>query len=80
MPSFDLFTYFQDYLVLQQSWWVNGKHYGQTSEDWLGLQDAHKAEGLRILQDDAVVRGLPAVEGTKAWYRFVMNAAFSPLY
>lgn len=70
MPSFDLFTYFQDYLVLQQSWWVNGKNYGQTSEDWLVLQDAHRTEGLKILQDDATRRGLPVEEGTKAWYRF----------
>ena len=73
MPSFDLFTYFQDRLVLQQSWWINGKHYGQTSEDWLLLQDAHQAEGMKILQDDAVARGLPALEGTKAWYRSVMD-------
>lgn len=70
MPSFDLFTYFQDYLVLQQSWWINGRNYGQTSEDWVKLQDLHRAEGMKILEEDAVARGLPRSEGTKMWYRF----------
>jgi hypothetical protein len=69
MASFDLLTYFQDYLVLQQSWWVNGRNYGQTSEDWVKLQDLHKSEGMKILEEDAVARGLPRSEGTKMWYR-----------
>lgn len=42
MPSFDLFSYFQSSLTLDRSWWLNGKHYGRTCEDWLLAQDAHK--------------------------------------
>jgi cyclopropane fatty-acyl-phospholipid synthase-like methyltransferase len=41
MPSFDLFTHFQADLTLQKSWWVNGRHYGQTCEDWLIKQDSN---------------------------------------
>ncbi|CAG7846957.1 (S)-coclaurine N-methyltransferase Short=TfCNMT [Serendipita indica DSM 11827] len=84
MPSFDLFTYFQDYLVLRRSWWVNGRNYGQTSEDWVKCQDQHKAEGIKILEEDAVKRGLPREEGRRHWYRFrtffVTVAEFFAMY
>lgn len=62
MPSFDLFTYFQQNLRLQRSWFINGSHYGRTSEAWLKLQDAHKAEGLRALELDAEKKGLSKAE------------------
>lgn len=29
MPSFDLFNHFQKDLILEHSWWINGRHYGQ---------------------------------------------------
>lgn len=32
MPSVDLLLYFQRQLTLQKQWWINGKHYWQTSE------------------------------------------------
>lgn len=32
MPSADLLHFFQKDLVLQQQWWVHGKHYAQTCE------------------------------------------------
>lgn len=76
MPSFDLFTYFQDYLVLKKSWWISGVNYGRTSEDWLRLQDANRDEGMRVLQEDAAARGLPKEEGTKTWYRLVAASMF----
>lgn len=35
MPSADLLHFFQKDLVLQEQWWVNGKHYAQTCEVFL---------------------------------------------
>ena len=39
MPSFDLLHYFQDDLVLINSWQVNGRHYKKTCRAWLSNQD-----------------------------------------
>ena len=63
--------YFQDDLTLIQSWFVNGKHYSRTSEQWLQSQDANAKAGLAELEKDAVAKGLDKEEGRKAFYRFV---------
>jgi cation-transporting ATPase 13A3/4/5 len=44
MPSADLLLYFQSHLKLEEQWWVNGKHYAKTCEDWLAKMNANKHE------------------------------------
>ncbi|KXN90944.1 (S)-coclaurine N-methyltransferase [Leucoagaricus sp. SymC.cos] len=81
MPSHDLFTYFQDNLTLMRSWYISGKHYSKTCEDWLKVQDKNRAAGLKELKDDAAVKGKATEEGRKAFYRFrVFYMACSELF
>ncbi|ERT02342.1 cyclopropane-fatty-acyl-phospholipid synthase [Sporothrix schenckii 1099-18] len=62
MPSADLLHYFQHDLTLEKQWWVNGRHYSRTCEDWLqNMIDNRKA----------MMPGLVATYGDKdavAWY------------
>lgn len=44
MPSADLLLFFQKDLTLKQQWWVNGKHYAKTCEDWLSKMNKGKKE------------------------------------
>lgn len=44
MPSADLLLYFQLDLKLETQWWVSGKHYAKTCEDWLFKMTASKKE------------------------------------
>ncbi|RKO93677.1 S-adenosyl-L-methionine-dependent methyltransferase [Blyttiomyces helicus] len=48
MPSEELLLWFQDDLVVKDRWTVNGKNYGQTSEEWLKRMDANKAQIMPI--------------------------------
>ncbi|TFY54361.1 hypothetical protein EVJ58_g8910 [Rhodofomes roseus] len=69
MPSHDLLLYFQDDVTLLRSWYVNGRHYARTCEDWLVRQDANAATAIRYLERDASEKGVGAEEGRKVFYR-----------
>lgn len=43
MPSVDLLLYFQRHLTLEKQWWINGKHYWQTSEVSCSIAHHHGA-------------------------------------
>ncbi|TLS25431.1 hypothetical protein PpBr36_07401 [Pyricularia pennisetigena] len=44
MPSADLLLYFQREMKIEKQWWVNGKHYSKTCEDWLAKMIKNKKE------------------------------------
>jgi cyclopropane-fatty-acyl-phospholipid synthase len=46
MPAHDLFLEFDDDLVAEKRWWLNGEHYARTLEDWLRSYDA-RTEAIR---------------------------------
>lgn len=51
MPSADLLHFFQEDLTLQKQWWVSGKHYAKTCEDWLAKMNAGKKEIWPFLEE-----------------------------
>ena len=48
MPSEDIFHGFEDDLIAEQSWRVDGLHYQKTALAWLANQDRQREECLRI--------------------------------
>lgn len=76
MPSQDLLLHFQDDLAIQQQWYLNGKHYSRTLEDWLQRMDAHKREIIPLFRDTYGQR-----DTVKWWVRWrVFYLACSELF
>ncbi len=49
MPSYDLLLDFQEVLILENRWRVNGKHYRNTAEQWLQNMSLRKETILPVL-------------------------------
>ena len=61
MPSHELFSFFQDDLVLADRWVVDGTHYARTLQEWLKRLDADPERALAIFREgrtDAEARTL----------------------
>lgn len=72
MPSDHLLFYFNDSLVVQDHWRVNGRHYQQTCEDWLRALDENRENILPMLQQ---CYGPAATVWLQRWRVFFMACA-----
>jgi cyclopropane-fatty-acyl-phospholipid synthase len=73
MPSHDLLLRFQDDLVVQDRWAVNGTHYERTLRAWLERLDANSEQALALLERGAGRR--EARRQLAAWRLFMISAA-----
>ncbi|KAF2490271.1 S-adenosyl-L-methionine-dependent methyltransferase [Lophium mytilinum] len=62
MPSADLLLYFQRDLRVKEQWWVNGRHYARTCEDWLANMLKNKKAVWPCLEETY------GKEGTLRWW------------
>jgi cyclopropane-fatty-acyl-phospholipid synthase len=51
MPSFDLLTHFDEDLVVEERWAVDGTHYEKTARAWRENLEARETEVMRVLKD-----------------------------
>ncbi|MGH8529548.1 MAG: SAM-dependent methyltransferase [Nevskiales bacterium] len=72
MPSFDLLLHFQRDLRLEQRWWVNGRHYARTCEDWLRNCDAARDRLLPMFARDS---GIEPDRERQRWRMFFLACA-----
>lgn len=49
MPSADLILHFQNHLILENVWWVNGRHYQKTAACWRQNLMLHKEALIPVL-------------------------------
>ena len=74
MPSADLLHFFQDDLQLRKQWWVSGKHYAQTCEDWLSKMNSSRKEIWPGLEE-TYGKGFEAERWFRRWQIFYMACA-----
>ena len=72
MPSDGLLLNFQERLVNEKVWIVDGRHYERTSNDWLNNLDRRRDEALEALRP---VYGRDAALWLRRWRVFYMACA-----
>ncbi|KAL8537480.1 hypothetical protein ACS0TY_012558 [Phlomoides rotata] len=73
MPSANLLLYFQDNVSIVNHWLVNGKHYAQTSEEWLKRMD-QKSSLIKPIMESTYGED-SAVKWTVYWRTFFIAVA-----
>ncbi|KAK6161999.1 hypothetical protein DH2020_001840 [Rehmannia glutinosa] len=73
MPSANLLLYFQDDVSIVNHWLVNGKHYAQTSEEWLKRMD-HNLSSVKPIMESTYGED-SAVKWTVYWRTFFIAVA-----
>uniref|UniRef100_A0A166HWS0 (S)-coclaurine N-methyltransferase n=1 Tax=Daucus carota subsp. sativus TaxID=79200 RepID=A0A166HWS0_DAUCS len=73
MPSANLLLYFQDDVSVVNHWLVNGKHYAQTSEEWLKRMDKNMGS-VRPIMESTYGKD-SAVKWTVYWRTFFIAVA-----
>ncbi|KAK4729974.1 hypothetical protein R3W88_022962 [Solanum pinnatisectum] len=73
MPSVNLLLYFQDDVSVVDHWLVSGKHYAQTSGDWLKRMDENKSSIKPIME--STYGKDSAVKWTVYWRTFFLSVA-----
>ncbi|KAM6586680.1 hypothetical protein CsatA_009285 [Cannabis sativa] len=73
MPSANLLLYFQDDVSVIDHWLVNGKHYAQTSEEWLKRMD----KNVRLIKPimESTYGKENAIKWTVYWRTFFIAVA-----
>ncbi|WEY37697.1 cyclopropane-fatty-acyl-phospholipid synthase family protein [Paraburkholderia sp. SUR17] len=72
MPSANLLLHFQDDLRVTRQWWVDGRHYARTAQQWLEALDASRERVLPLFAD---VYGKDAALWLQRWRMFYMAVA-----
>ncbi|KAH7523850.1 (S)-coclaurine N-methyltransferase [Ziziphus jujuba] len=73
MPSANLLLYFQDDVSVVNHWLVNGKHYAQTSEEWLKRMD-QSLSSIKPIMESTYGKD-SAVKWTVYWRTFFIAVA-----
>ena len=73
----------QDDLAIQQQWFINGRHYSRTLEDWLKRMDAQKQHIIPLFEVTAVLVDQPvlpshAIVVSSHWHRHRRRHTASP--
>ncbi|XP_050216802.1 (S)-coclaurine N-methyltransferase-like [Mercurialis annua] len=73
MPSANMLLYFQEDVSVVNHWLVNGKHYAQTSEEWLKRMDKNM-KSIRPIMAETYGKD-EAVKWTVYWRTFFISVA-----